>query len=211
MHTVAMRTEATMPEEEPPANLGRAFKVVPLVFFSHSRESWMVMYLAWNIDCDYVYEQETFILAYPSLAWQLSACNHGEVLIWYSLSDLFTWGEDQTHMSEMFAFHATLMSNTLGTSILVFTRTGFMALLLSHYRPAGTIFAFTNEYVLLSTVPEMHCLWRESIGISWIIHAILCFYMTWVCNEVFVIWQALHLIENFFKCGLRLLSCGDIQ
>lgn len=92
MHTVAMRTEATMPEEEPPANLGRAFKVVPLVFFSHSRESWMVMYLAWNIDCDYVYEQETFILAYPSLAWQLSACNHGEVLIWYSLSDLFTWG-----------------------------------------------------------------------------------------------------------------------
>jgi hypothetical protein len=27
MHTVAMRTEATMPEEEPPANLGRAFKV----------------------------------------------------------------------------------------------------------------------------------------------------------------------------------------
>lgn len=50
-------------------------------------------------------------------------------------------------MSEMFAFHATLMSNTLGTSILVFTRTGFMALLLSHYRPVGTIFAFTNEYV----------------------------------------------------------------
>lgn len=50
-------------------------------------------------------------------------------------------------MSEMFAFHATLMSNTLGTSILVFTRTGFMALLLSHYRPVGTIFAVTNEYV----------------------------------------------------------------
>jgi pyruvate kinase len=50
-------------------------------------------------------------------------------------------------MSEMFAFHATLMSNTLGTSICVFTRSGFMALLLSHYRPAGTIFAFTNEYV----------------------------------------------------------------
>jgi pyruvate kinase len=76
MHTVAMRTEATMPEEEPPANLGRAFK---------------------------------------------------------------------NHMSEMFAFHATMMSNTLGTSILVFTRTGFMAMLLSHYRPAGTVFAFTNE------------------------------------------------------------------
>lgn len=38
MHTVAMRTEATMPEEEPPANLGRAFKVLSLVF-SHIPEN----------------------------------------------------------------------------------------------------------------------------------------------------------------------------
>ncbi|XP_057774273.1 plastidial pyruvate kinase 2-like [Salvia miltiorrhiza] len=51
----------------------------------------------------------------------------------------------KNHMSEMFAFHATMMSNTLGTSIVVFTRTGFMAVLLSHYRPSGTIFAFTND------------------------------------------------------------------
>ncbi|CAA6671586.1 unnamed protein product [Spirodela intermedia] len=51
--------------------------------------------------------------------------------------------EERNH--EMFAFHATMMSNTLGTSIVVFTRTGFMAILLSHYRPSGTIFAFTNE------------------------------------------------------------------
>ncbi|KAH6803367.1 plastidic pyruvate kinase beta subunit 1 [Perilla frutescens var. frutescens] len=51
----------------------------------------------------------------------------------------------KNHMSEMFAFHATKMSNNLGTSIVVFTRTGFMAILLSHYRPSGTIFAFTNE------------------------------------------------------------------
>ncbi|KAH6809681.1 plastidic pyruvate kinase beta subunit 1 [Perilla frutescens var. hirtella] len=51
----------------------------------------------------------------------------------------------KNHMSEMFAFHATMMSNTLGTSIVVFTRTGFMAILLSHYRPSGTIFAFTND------------------------------------------------------------------
>ncbi|KAH9302347.1 hypothetical protein KI387_013930, partial [Taxus chinensis] len=48
-------------------------------------------------------------------------------------------------MSEMFAFHATLMSKTLGTSVVVFTRTASMAILLSHYRPYGTIFAFTNE------------------------------------------------------------------
>nr|GEW51703.1 plastidial pyruvate kinase 2-like [Tanacetum cinerariifolium] len=51
----------------------------------------------------------------------------------------------KNHMSEMFAFHATSMANTLGTSIVVFTRTGFMAVLLSHYRPTGTIFAFTNQ------------------------------------------------------------------
>ncbi|XP_044506250.1 plastidial pyruvate kinase 2-like [Mangifera indica] len=51
----------------------------------------------------------------------------------------------KNHMSEMFAYHATMMSNTLGTSIVVFTKTGFMAILLSHYRPSGTIFAFTNE------------------------------------------------------------------
>ncbi|MCO5592156.1 hypothetical protein L7F22_046152 [Adiantum nelumboides] len=77
MHTVALRTEATMSgSPKPPANLGQAFK---------------------------------------------------------------------KHMSEMFAFHATMMSNTLGTSILVFTRSGFMAMLLSHYRPVGTVFAFTNE------------------------------------------------------------------
>ncbi|XP_026660944.1 plastidial pyruvate kinase 2-like [Phoenix dactylifera] len=76
MHTVALRTEATMVGGETPANLGQAFK---------------------------------------------------------------------NHMSEMFAYHATMMSNTLGTSIVVFTRTGFMAILLSHFRPSGTIFAFTDE------------------------------------------------------------------
>lgn len=76
MHTVSLRTEATMVGGEMPPNLGQAFK---------------------------------------------------------------------NHMSEMFAYHATMMSNTLGTSIVVFTRTGFMSILLSHYRPSGTIFAFTNE------------------------------------------------------------------
>ncbi|KAI8564944.1 hypothetical protein RHMOL_Rhmol03G0222400 [Rhododendron molle] len=47
--------------------------------------------------------------------------------------------------SEMFAFYATKMANNLGTPIVVFTRTAFMAILLSHYRPSSTIFAFTNE------------------------------------------------------------------
>ncbi|XP_062217073.1 pyruvate kinase isozyme G, chloroplastic-like [Phragmites australis] len=76
MHTVALRTEATIPGAETPADLGHVFK---------------------------------------------------------------------NHMSEMFVYHATMMSNTLRTSIVVFTRTGFMAILLSHYRPSGTIFAFTDQ------------------------------------------------------------------
>ncbi|XP_010442845.1 PREDICTED: plastidial pyruvate kinase 2 [Camelina sativa] len=76
MHTVALRTEATITSGDMPPNLGQAFK---------------------------------------------------------------------NHMSEMFAYHASMMSNTLGTSTVVFTRTGFMAILLSHYRPSGTIYAFTNE------------------------------------------------------------------
>lgn len=54
-------------------------------------------------------------------------------------------GAFKSHMGEMFAFHATTMANTLNAPIIVFTRTGSMAILLSHYRPCSTIFAFTNE------------------------------------------------------------------
>ncbi|RWR80591.1 pyruvate kinase isozyme G, chloroplastic isoform X1 [Cinnamomum micranthum f. kanehirae] len=51
----------------------------------------------------------------------------------------------KSYMGAMFAYHATTMANTLRTAIIVFTRTGSMATLLSHYRPSSTIFAFTNE------------------------------------------------------------------
>ncbi|CAL9095116.1 unnamed protein product [Musa textilis] len=51
----------------------------------------------------------------------------------------------QSHISAMFALHATIMANTLGTPIIVFTQTGSMATLLSHYRPSSILFAFTNE------------------------------------------------------------------
>ncbi|XP_016201537.1 pyruvate kinase isozyme G, chloroplastic [Arachis ipaensis] len=51
----------------------------------------------------------------------------------------------KSRMGEMFAFHSTTMSNTLNAPIIVFTRTGSMAILLSHYRPYSTIFAFTNQ------------------------------------------------------------------
>ncbi|KAL6641494.1 hypothetical protein ACP70R_019675 [Stipagrostis hirtigluma subsp. patula] len=50
-----------------------------------------------------------------------------------------------SQLSKMFGSHATMMSDTLGTPIIVFTQTGSMAVLLSHYRPSSTIFAFTNE------------------------------------------------------------------
>ncbi|XP_021765680.1 pyruvate kinase isozyme G, chloroplastic-like [Chenopodium quinoa] len=51
----------------------------------------------------------------------------------------------KSHMGVMFAFHATTMANTLGTPVIVFTKTGSMAIHLSHFRPSSTIFAFTNE------------------------------------------------------------------
>ncbi|KAK4400438.1 Pyruvate kinase isozyme G, chloroplastic [Sesamum angolense] len=50
----------------------------------------------------------------------------------------------KSHMGDMFALHATIMANTLVTPIIVFTRTGSMAITLSHYRTSSIIFAFTN-------------------------------------------------------------------
>ncbi|CAM8986518.1 unnamed protein product [Rhodiola kirilowii] len=50
-----------------------------------------------------------------------------------------------SHTGEMFACHATTMANTLNTPIIVFTKTGSMAVLLSHYRPSSMIFAFTDD------------------------------------------------------------------
>ncbi|RLN38993.1 pyruvate kinase isozyme G, chloroplastic [Panicum miliaceum] len=50
-----------------------------------------------------------------------------------------------SQLSKMFGSHSTMMANTLRTPIIVFTQTGSMAVLLSHYRPSSTIFAFTNE------------------------------------------------------------------
>ncbi|KAI3756468.1 hypothetical protein L1987_56289 [Smallanthus sonchifolius] len=50
----------------------------------------------------------------------------------------------KSHMGEIFGYHAATIANTLNTPIIVFTRTGSMAVILSHYRPFSTIFAFTN-------------------------------------------------------------------
>ncbi|KAK9059266.1 hypothetical protein SSX86_021885 [Deinandra increscens subsp. villosa] len=50
----------------------------------------------------------------------------------------------KSHMGEIFGYHAATIANTIGTPIIVFTRTGSMAVILSHYRPFSTIFAFTS-------------------------------------------------------------------
>ena len=47
-------------------------------------------------------------------------------------------------LSEMFAYHAVSMANTLKTSLVVFSRKGTMPSLLSHYRPDYPIFCFTE-------------------------------------------------------------------
>lgn len=51
----------------------------------------------------------------------------------------------QPGLSEMFAYHATTMANTIKTSLVVFSRKGNMPGLLSHYRPDQSIYMFTDD------------------------------------------------------------------
>ncbi|XP_058778126.1 pyruvate kinase isozyme G, chloroplastic isoform X2 [Vicia villosa] len=93
----------------------------------------------------------------------------------------------KSHMGEMFAFHATTMSNTLNTPIIVFTRTGSMAILLSHYRPNSTIFAFTNEGRI-----------KQRLGLY---HGVMPIYMQFSNDSE----------ETFARALKLLLSKGHIQ
>jgi Pyruvate kinase, alpha/beta domain len=52
--------------------------------------------------------------------------------------------DPEKRLNETFAYHTTTMANTLGVPVLVFTQTGNMPALLSHYRPNEQIFAFTD-------------------------------------------------------------------
>ena len=99
-------------------------------------------------------------------------------------------------MSEMFAYHATIMSNTLGTSIVVFTRTGFRATLLSHYRPSGTIFAFTNE--LVSSILKSQNCYAMRILFTWEV-------MIRYCILDLIMLQAYFLSLLDFSLGISLL------
>ncbi|GMH40110.1 hypothetical protein BSKO_08014 [Bryopsis sp. KO-2023] len=60
------------------------------------------------------------------------------------------------YLSEMFAFHATTMANTVRTSLVVFTRKGNMPALLSHYRPDYPIFAFTENLTIQCRLAVYH-------------------------------------------------------
>eukprot|EP00775_Hariotina_reticulata_P005143 gene5143-5383_t len=54
-------------------------------------------------------------------------------------------GPSDADLSEMFAYHSSIMANTVRAPLLVFSRQGNMPALLSHYRPNHTVFAFTDN------------------------------------------------------------------
>eukprot|EP00899_Mesostigma_viride_P021281 jgi/Mesvir1/29154/Mv18445-RA.1 len=59
-------------------------------------------------------------------------------------------------MAEVFAYHSVVMANMLNAYVVVFTRTGSMAALLSRNRPRGTIFAFTDDVVVQRRLALFH-------------------------------------------------------
>lgn len=65
-------------------------------------------------------------------------------------------GESRERVNETFAYHTTTMANTLGIPVLVFTATGNMPALLSHYRPNSQIFAFTENEVVRRRMALYH-------------------------------------------------------
>ena len=62
-------------------------------------------------------------------------------------SEPITWIEcnDGRGMSEVLAYHATTMANTIKSPVVVFTRKGNMPRLVSHYRPKSVVFAFCEN------------------------------------------------------------------
>eukprot|EP00892_Ulva_mutabilis_P012136 jgi/Ulvmu1/9295/UM050_0044.1 len=64
--------------------------------------------------------------------------------------------ESRARVNETFAYHTTTMANTLGIPVLVFTATGNMPALLSHYRPNSQIFAFTDNEVVRRRMALYH-------------------------------------------------------
>merc|ERR1711904_683196 len=64
-------------------------------------------------------------------------------------SEPITWIEGKKcGMSEVLAYHATTMANTIKSPVIVFTRKGNMPKLISHYRPKNLIYCFCNDIKL---------------------------------------------------------------
>lgn len=59
-------------------------------------------------------------------------------------------------LAEMFAYHATIMSNNIRAPLLVFSRQGNMPALLSHYRPDCPIYAFTEDELVQRRLSLYH-------------------------------------------------------
>lgn len=59
-------------------------------------------------------------------------------------------------ISEMFAYHAVTMANTIRTSLVVFSRKGNMPALLSHYRPNYPIYCFTENVNVQRRLALLH-------------------------------------------------------
>jgi pyruvate kinase len=62
----------------------------------------------------------------------------------------------EKRLNETFAYHTTTMANTLDVPVLVFSQTGNMPALLSHYRPNGQIFAFTDSDIVRCRMALYH-------------------------------------------------------
>lgn len=157
MHTVALRTESSLPISTVPPIQLRANKVrndciwgIMVLFrlYKVILEIWFFSFrfglIFYSCICFLFLE----LLGAGLLEVKILACSAVDLRsthwIWL-LCGYFS----QSHMGEMFAFHSTTIANSLQTPIIVFTRTGSMAVLLSHYQPCSTIFAFTNEYSIL--------------------------------------------------------------
>jgi len=54
-------------------------------------------------------------------------------------------GGTEANLSELMAFHSVTIGDTAGFPLLVFSRTGAMPALLSHYRPRRPVFCFTDS------------------------------------------------------------------
>ncbi len=63
------------------------------------------------------------------------------------------WSED--HYSDVIAFHAAQMSDTLGCSLVVFSRRGTLPKLLSRVRPNANIYCFTDNEVVQRRLVRM--------------------------------------------------------